>query len=201
MKKLWRPLVLLLVVAVMGADVYLDSLRGRDQSAAVGAASPSETELSDLPVGLAEGQRAPDFSGTTLTGESIRLSDLRGQVVLVNIFASWCAPCRVEAPHLVEVHNNVAGDDVAFIGLNLQERPQEVEAFKSDFNIDFPLVLNEDGSLTEIYQPIGLPTSWFIDEQGVIRYVHAGPMTSDLLQRVIEDVQAGRSVDPFASTG
>lgn len=201
MKKMWKPLVLFLVVAVMGADVYLDLQRGREQSTAVSAAPPGETELADLPVGLAEGQRAPDFTGTTLAGKNIRLSDLRGQVVLVNIFASWCAPCRVEAPHLVEVHNDLAGEEVAFIGLNLQERPQEVEAFKSDFNIEFPLVLNEDGSLTEIYRPIGLPTSWFIDEQGVIRYVHAGPITADLLSRVIEDVRAGRAVNPFASTG
>ncbi|MDX1436977.1 MAG: TlpA disulfide reductase family protein [Anaerolineales bacterium] len=194
MRKLWRPLVIIFVVGFMAADVYLDSLNARTEA-------PPPAADPNLAVGLAEGELAPDLSGVTLEGEEIRLSDLRGQVVLVNIFASWCAPCRLEAPHLVEVHRKyeAADEEFAFIGLNLQEDVAAIEAFKSEFGIDFPLVLNEDGALTEIYRPIGLPTSWFIDETGVIRYVHAGPITQEVLEGALEDLKAGLEPDPFRS--
>jgi hypothetical protein len=60
-------------------------------------------------------------------------------------------------------------------------------------------LLNEDGKLTEVYQPVGLPTSWFIDADGVVRYVFAGPMTREVLTGILEDIQAGREPDPFSS--
>ena len=201
MKTLWKPLVLLLVVGVMGVDIFLDYRAGQATPEVIGeAADIDEAALVDRPVGLTAGELAPDFTGTTLTGEQVRLSDFRGKTVLVNIFASWCGPCRVEAPHLVEVFNQL-DDDVVFIGLNLQESPDAVSGFKEEFDIEFPQVLNEDGRLTEIYRPIGLPTSWFIDADGVVRYVHAGPITKDVLANAIENVRAGIEPDPFASSG
>ena len=66
---------------------------------------------------------------------------------------------------------------------------------------DYPLVLNEGGDLTDIYRPIGLPTTWFIDRDGVIRFVFSGPMTKEALQVILEDVAAGREPDPFAALG
>ena len=158
-------------------------------------------ELLGLPVGTAVGELAPDITGTTLEGQEIAISDQQGNVVLVNVFASWCGPCRVEAPHLVEVYNNLDQEKFEFIGLNLQERPTEVEFFRDEFFIDFPLVLNEGGDLTNIYSPIGLPTTWFIDRDGVVRFVFSGPMTKEALQAILEDVEAGREPDPFAVIG
>ena len=200
MKTIWKPLVLFLVVGIMSVDLFVDYRAGLASQVATGeTANGDEVSIQDLPVGLAEGELAPDFSGTTLAGEEVRLSDFRGKTVLVNIFASWCGPCRLEAPHLAEVFNE-AGDDVVFIGLNLQESPEAVAGFKEEYSIEFPVVLNEDGRLTEIYRPIGLPTSWFIDVDGVVRYVHAGPITKNVLAKAIEDVRAGVEPDPFAPT-
>jgi thiol-disulfide isomerase/thioredoxin len=196
MKTIWKPLVLVLVAGIMVADLFLD-YRERP---AIEEITSDDTLALDLPVGLAVGELAPDFIGTTLKGETIRLSDLRGKTVLVNIFASWCGPCRIEAPHLAEVFN-ASGEDVVFVGLNLQESPEAVAGFREDFGIEFPLVLNQDGKLTEIYRPIGLPTSWFIDTNGVVQYVHAGPINGELLAQAIEDVQAGLQPNPFSSTG
>jgi thiol-disulfide isomerase/thioredoxin len=195
MRILWKAIILILVIGVMLADVYLDSRA--DVQIATDTTNLS-SEFANLPVGTAVGELAPDFSGTTLDGEVVTLSELRGKTVLVNIFASWCGPCRAEAPHLVQVDNEL-GEEVIFVGLNLQESTEAVAGFRDDFLIDFPLVLNEDGALTSIYQPIGLPTSWIIDEQGVVRYVHAGPVTADLLRTALSDVQAGREVDPFTA--
>lgn len=202
MKKYWKPLVLILVIGIMVADVVLDYqtsvpvLGGSEENNH--AVDPA---VANLPVGTQTGERAPNIVGVTLDGEEVALADLQGKTVLINVFASWCAPCRVEAPHLVEASHVLNPNAFVFVGLNLQEAPDAVAGFQSDFEIDFPLLLNQDGALTEIFRPIGLPTSWFIDADGVVRYIHSGPVTSELLIRAMQDVEAGRQPDPFATTG
>jgi thiol-disulfide isomerase/thioredoxin len=156
-----------------------------------------QNQESDIPIGITKGEMAPDFIGTTLNGETIKLSDLRGKTVVINVFASWCGPCQLEAPHLAQVYKDLGGDAIEFIGLNLEENPSEVAAFQAEHEWVFPVVLNQDGVLTDIYHPIGLPTSWFIDPQGVIQYVHTGPVTAKMLEQAIFDVQEGYG-DPLA---
>jgi thiol-disulfide isomerase/thioredoxin len=193
-KKIWKPLVLILVVGVLAADLYYDS----QANSQIQVAETSTAAL-DLPIGTSIGELAPDITGTTLEGETLALSDLRGNLVLVNVFASWCGPCRAEMPHLVEVFDEVDNEGIEFVGLNLSERSTAVSTFRDEFDINFPVLLNEDGRLTEVYQPIGLPTSWFIDADGVVRYVFAGPMTKEMLKGILEDIEAGREPDPFSS--
>ncbi len=202
MKRVWKLLLLIFVAGLMAAGLFFDyradMALGTAQAEREGVTDPA---LAGLPVGTQIGELAPDFAGVTLTGGEIRLSDLRGRTVLVNVFASWCGPCRLEAPHLVEANKDLGPDEFIIIGLNLQEAPEAVEGFQDEFNIGFPLVLNQNGALTELYRPIGLPTSWIIDQQGVVRYVHAGAVTADFLIQAMQDVQSGRQPDPFAPTG
>jgi thiol-disulfide isomerase/thioredoxin len=197
MKKIWKVIILVFVSAVMAGDLILDFRRSAQ-------AQPLETVSSDSPdlvVGTSVGELAPDFIGTTIDGQKVMISELRGKQVLVNVFASWCGPCRVETPHLVDVYNNIDRDKVEFIGLNLQERSEEVEFFRDEFFVPYPLVLNERGDLTRVYRPIGLPTTWFIDRDGVVRFVFSGPMTREALESILTDVEAGREPDPFAGIG
>lgn len=189
MKRIWKPLVLVLVAGMLAASLYFQ-VNSRDSA-------DRASSLEDLSVGIGTGQVAPDFTGITLEGETIRLSDFRGKIVLVNVFATWCGPCLLETPHLVEVYS-AEGGEVVIIGLNLQETGDKVADYQDEFNISYPLVLNEDGKLTEIYRPIGLPTSWFIDPDGVIRYVHAGPMTTPMLEEALDAVREGREPDVFS---
>jgi thiol-disulfide isomerase/thioredoxin len=197
MKKFWKVIILVFVAGIMIGDLILDF-----RSQALAPQQDTETaELLGLNVGITAGDLAPELTGTTVDGETVALSDLKGKVVLVNIFASWCGPCRVEAPHLAEVYDSIDQEKFEFVGLNLQETPGAVEGFRDDFFIDFPLVLNEGGDLTNIYSPIGLPTSWFIDQDGVVRFVFSGPMTKESLQAILADVEAGREPDPFAVIG
>ena len=181
MKRLWLPLTLLLLIA---GGLF------------IGQVSPGDAP-DDLTVGISIGNLAPDFTGTTLEGETIQLSDFRGQIVLLNDFATWCGPCLAETPHLVEVFN-AEGGEVMFIGLNLQETDAIVAGYRDEFNITYPLVMDPNGELTSIYRPVGLPTSWFIDPEGVIRYVHAGPMTKPMLEEAINAVREGREPDVFS---
>jgi thiol-disulfide isomerase/thioredoxin len=197
MNKIWKPLVLVLVVGLMAADIFFDY-----QVSAQLQADNAVPATSDLSIGTTVGELAPDFIATTLDGSTVQLSELQGKVVLVNLFASWCGPCRAEMPHLVEAFHEYDPDEVAFVGLNLQETPAAVVDFKEEFDIPFPLALDQDGRLTNnFYQPVGLPTSWFIDQDGVVRFVFAGPINKAFLRQILDDVQAGREPDPFGSTG
>ena len=180
MKQIWKPLVFVLTIGVLAVPLFL-----------------KVSSLERPPVGTEIGELAPDFTGITLEGESITLSDFRGQIVLVNEFATWCGPCIAETPYLVEVYN-AEGGDVVFIGLNLQESKSKVAEFKEQHGIPYLLVLDPDGKVTGLYRPVGLPTSWFIDSGGVVRYVHAGPMTVAMLQEALDAIREGREPDVFS---
>jgi peroxiredoxin len=189
-KRIWKPLVLVLVVGALATSLFFQSNSSSDEG-------ESASSIDGLTVGINTGELAPDFTGTTLDGETIRLSDFRGKIVLVNDFASWCGPCLIETPHLVDIYN-AEGGEVVIIGLNLEETETHVAGYRDEFDVTYPLVLNQDGALTEIYRPIGLPTSWFIDPDGVIRYVHAGPMTTPMLEEAIAALREGREPDVFS---
>jgi peroxiredoxin len=180
MRQIWKPLVFVSLVGVMAVAIYMQV-----------------NSLERPPVGTRIGELAPDFTGTTLEGSTITLSDFRGQIVLVNDFATWCGPCQVEIPDLIEAYHAESGNMV-IIGLNLQESESKVSEFKEEYNIPYPLVMDPDGELTDIYRPVGLPTSWFIDSDGVVRYVHAGPMTTAMVQEAVDAIREGREPDVFS---
>ena len=194
MRKFWKVIILFFVVGIMVGDLLIDYQ-------AQGQAHPQESqaaELQDRNVGIAVGDLAPEFSGTTIDGQTVSLSDLDGKLVVINVFASWCGPCRAETPHLVEIYDELDRDEVEFVGLNLQETPGALQTFKEEFSIEYPLLLNEGGEITDIYSPIGLPTTWFIDQEGIVRFTFSGPLTKESLQIILDDVAAGREPDPFA---
>jgi len=189
MTKFWKSLVVVGIFLFLGINLFIDAQK---ENPAVLSDNP------DLPIGISIGEVAPDFEAQTLSGETIHLSDYRGKTILINVFASWCGPCQLEAPHLSQVYADSGFEDVEFIGLNLLESPAEVAAFKTEYGWEFPVILNQDGALTAIYKPLGLPTSWFIDPEGVIQYIHTGPVTQEMLIQVITDVQENRDPNPFA---
>jgi peroxiredoxin len=186
MKKNWKPLGLVFLVVSLAVFLYLDSRSG----------NPTQPQVSDLKVGISIGNLAPDFSAINLEGDSLQLSDFRGQTVLINAFASWCGPCRLEAPHLAQVYAEFGGDDVIFLGLNMGEPPGDVAAFRDEFGLEFPLIMDGNGRLAGIYKPIGLPTTWVIGPDGVIRYIHAGPVTAEMLVEAIQGAKDANQTVP-----
>lgn len=123
------------------------------------------------------GQPAPHFELKNLAGESIRLRDFKGKVVMLNFWATWCAPCRAEAPELqaAAIENK---DKLVIIGINLtvNDTPAEVPNFVEEFGLTFPIVLDETGEVSKMYQVMGLPTSVFIDKDGIVKEVRLGPI-------------------------
>lgn len=136
-----------------------------------------------------EGFTAPDFTLDLLGGGQITLSDLRGKPVVLNIWATWCPPCREEMPAIEKVNRSYKELGLVIIGVNLtsQDSEQAVSAFVQELGLTFPIALDRDGSVGDRYRPLGLPTTYFIDSQGMIQsVVVGGPMSESLIQSKIE---------------
>ena len=158
-----------------------------------GKAAPETADTSTLPVvslrgvdnkgaGLATGVRAPDFVLAYPDGTRSSLSDLRGQPVLINFWASWCAPCRAEMPELVDAFQQHKDQGLVVIGVNQQESEDKALQFMQEFGIEFPVALDSRGDLASLYVARGLPTTYFIDRDGNIAEQWRGLLTADLLQ-------------------
>ena len=136
-----------------------------------------------------EGFLAPDFTLDTLDGGKVTLSDLRGKIVVVNFWATWCLPCREETPELEKAYEQYKDSGVVILGLNLtnQDALSEVEAFVQEFELSYPILLDRDGSVGYLYQIKGLPTTFFINREGTIRTVLVGgPMSETFIRSKIE---------------
>lgn len=129
------------------------------------------------------GAPAPTFTTSTPEGEPLALTDLRGQVVVLNIWATWCPPCRAEMPALEAVWTRYREDGLTVVGLNNGESAGQVAAFRDEFALTFPLALDEDGAIGRAYLLTAYPTTVFIGRDGVIRdIVYGGPMSEALIE-------------------
>src|SRR5262249_36783692 len=110
----------------------------------------------------------------------VRLSDLQGQPIVVNFWASWCIPCRQETPELIAAFDANKTNGLQVLGVNLQEAKERAERFVSDFSMAYPVVLDHRGQVAQTWHiggPMqGLPASYFIDAKGVIQKVVLGPV-------------------------
>lgn len=132
-----------------------------------------------------EGFLAPDFSLADAQGRMVRLSDLRGKPVLVNMWASWCPPCKAEMPAVQKVYDRYAAQGFSVLAVNTtyQDEKDAALAFAASNSLSFPILFDLDGSVARKYQVHAMPTSFFIDKTGVIqRVVIGGPMSDGLLQ-------------------
>ena len=125
------------------------------------------------------GEAAPDFELTSLEGDSVRLSQFKGQPVLMSFGASWCPDCRVEAPLLQELHES--HPELVILLIDSNESPEIVQGFADDFGMTHPVLLDRDGAIQELYQIFAIPTELFIDADGIIRAKLIEGVTSQLL--------------------
>ena len=151
---------------------------------------PPETEAS-LAIAPQAGFLAPEITLTTLEGNTIRLSDLRGQPVLINFWASWCPPCKAEMPAVQRVQSLYQDQGFVVLAINAtqQDTRETAEQFIKNGGYTFQVLLDTQGEATRSYQIHSLPTSFFIDAQGMIKeVVVGGPMAEALLRIRVEQL-------------
>ncbi len=134
------------------------------------------TEVAPDVAAPALGFLAPDFVLPTLEGERVALSDFRGKPVLLNFWATWCPPCRKEIPDLQKFHEQY-GDRIVLLGINYGEAPDDVRAFLERYGVTYLNLLDREGTVLVRYRLTGLPTSFWLDERGVIRGLWLGAMS------------------------
>jgi len=126
-----------------------------------------------------EGRPAPDFTLKSLAGKNLKLSEMTGNVVLINFWASWCGPCREEMPLLNALHNKYAPLGFSVLGVNVEENVDAARGFMKDFPVDFPVLLDNANQVSEQYKVIAMPTTVVVDRDGNIRYLHQGYKSGD----------------------
>ncbi|MHB8776578.1 MAG: peroxiredoxin family protein [Anaerolineales bacterium] len=154
----------------------------------VSRVSPEQSQVQAGSVAK-EGFIAPDFTLDLLDGGSVTLSDLRGKVVLVNFWTSWCPPCRLEMPAIEKTYRSYKDLGFVVIGLNLTAQDSEKDAanFIKEIGVSFPIALDRDNAVGNLYLVTALPTSYFIDRKGVIRsIIVGGPMSEAVIQSKVE---------------
>lgn len=138
--------------------------------------------------GLDDDQLAPDFRLIYANGEQINVSDWLGQPVILNFWATWCAPCRAEMPELVDAYEAHSDQGLVIVGVNVLESEEKAQEFMAQFDMDFPVVLDGRGELQQLYQVRGLPTTLFIDREGRIAVRWAGLLTTQLLEQFLQEI-------------
>ena len=160
--------------------------------------------------GLRPGMTAPEFSvalddGTTyqltdLDGRPIRMADLRGKVVWLNFWASWCPPCQQETPILRELDAKYRDRGLAIVGVSVQETtPDDVEAYADRYELDYTIGFDGSGHILRTYRVFALPTQFFINTDGVIEFVLNGPVDQAGATALLEQMLGAVPSDPGPS--
>ena len=153
----------------------------------------SAADLTQVPAEAAlpapqPGHLAPPFRLQTLDGSMVSLADLKGSVVLINVWASWCGPCRSEMPAIESAYVTYREQGFIVAAVNLCEDRETVAAFLRTHKLTFPALLDLDGKVSTAYRSHALPSSFFVDRQGVIRAAYRGPMPRSVITGTVEQL-------------
>ena len=160
--------VILVVVAIVGAFALstVDSLSASRQGSAV------------------------DFALDDFSGKSIRLSDYRGKPVLVNLWASWCPPCRAEMPDLIRYYNVHQADGLVLLAVNSEDNSNSAQQFVSQQQMPFPVLFDPNGNAERIFGADGLPSTYFVDRSGIVRFSWTGQVSPAILEQRVTPLLA-----------
>lgn len=135
--------------------------------------------------GTGVGSRAPAFELESLSGGMLGLDDFRGEVILINFWATWCGPCRLEMPAIQQRYEDT---DLVVLAVNFDEPRDQVQDYIDELSLSFPVLLDPGGAIQLLYQIRGYPTTYFVDEEGIIQIVHIGFMADEQLDGYMSDM-------------
>src|SRR5271165_5743814 len=139
------------------------------------------------PKPAASGNLAPDFTVTDLDGRKLTLSDFKGKVVLLNFWATWCAPCRAEIPHFVEMQTKYRSQGFQVIGISMDDDAKPVREFYQQYKLNYPVAIGNDQLAEKFGGVFGLPVNFIIDREGRIHSRYPGAADLAVFDRDIND--------------
>ena len=151
---------------LLGLAVLAGLLLGSAAAAAEPDLGPLLDALGVLPV--AKETEAPDFTLPDLAGHARRLAGFRGQVILMNFWATWCAPCRAEMPAMERLYQQMKDDGFTIVAVNFGETAEQVKPFVEELRLTFPILLDREGQASRLYRVFSLPTTFLLDRHGAL---------------------------------
>jgi peroxiredoxin len=134
-----------------------------------------------------QGSIAPEFTLESLAGHQVVMTELSGKVVLLNFWATWCGPCRLEMP-VFQTHHEQLSDKLTIIAIDFDEPKEDVQAFVDELGLTFTILLDPGGKIQNLYKIRGYPTSIFVDERGIVQIVHIGIMAESQLEGYLQQM-------------
>jgi peroxiredoxin len=204
-----RVIAVLLIIAVI-LVVLVIWLRARSSAGTLVPRTPAipatslaavisadkRTEAQDVviakatPTPIPPGKPAPVFALEGLDGKVHRLEEYRGKQIVLNFWATWCIPCRLEMPLLDATYRRLAGSGLVVIGINFGEDHTAVQQYVEELKLSFPILVDEAGVAARAYGVVGLPTTFFVDPAGILRDRVVGPLTAESLQGYLDRLAA-----------
>ncbi|WP_315792384.1 peroxiredoxin family protein [Paenibacillus sp. BIC5C1] len=187
-------IVIVILLGLVGWGIYDTSKKNNERQASLATSEQAMEGIDDssLIIGINQGNIAPDFELNSLDGKIFKLSDFRGQKVIVNMWATWCPPCRAEMPDMQKFYDKYADENTTVIAINMTTSEKSVDripVFLDEFGITFPILLDKQNKIAEIYQVRALPTSYIIDSQGVIQQKVTGPMNYEMMEKLVKEIR------------
>lgn len=200
-KHRWLPFYVLTVALVIATGFWkiekskMEPLRPMDKQAQ--KAPPADNKkASEKP--LMEGLKAPDFTLPMLDGKEVKLSDYVGKIVFLNIWATWCAPCKEEMPSMQKLYELMRGKDFVMLTVSIDEKQETVEAFMKENNLTLPVALDQLQKVSPQYRITGVPETFLIDKNGMVMHHLIGP--GDWMNPEIVSALTNMSEKPYVKT-
>ena len=182
MKNKW---VILLLIGLVGFGLYI--MAGNSFDKIAGKSPVADSSATQPVTGLQKGNLAPDFELVTTEGKHVKLSELRGKRLIVNMWATWCPPCKAEVPELERFYEEHHSEGIEILAVDLtksEKRPGDVATFIKDYKITYQVALDEQGEVSQKYQVTSIPTTYVINSEGIIQQKQVGPLSYQSLTEI-----------------